>query len=98
MNHLLVMNTPPELEDEMVDYLLSLEAVSGFTSYQVRGHGEQKRWSLAEQVTGRKKRIQFELILPAANATTVLAGLQESVGGDIFYWQQEIHASGHIEP
>lgn len=96
MRHLLVLNAPPELEDGMVDYLLSQQQVGGFTSYPVRGHGEQKQLSIAEQVTGRRKRVQFELILPEGRVADVLAGLKEQVGSDIFYWQQPVTGSGYI--
>lgn len=94
MQHLLVLNIPPELEDELVDYLLSLSTVHGFTSYPARGHGEHGNLSLAEQVTGRRNRIQFELVLPANDAEQIIAGLRDQVGTDIFYWQQPIISSG----
>ncbi len=97
MQHLLVLNAPPELEDDLVDYLMTHEQVGGFTSYPARGHGEQKQLSIAEQVTGRRKRIQFELILPEEFVPTILAGLKEQVGSDIFYWQQPVVASGTIK-
>ena len=96
MQQLLVLNLPPELEDDLVDYLISLPQVGGFTSYPARGHGEQKQLSIAEQVTGRRKRIQFELILPQENVAEVLAGIKHQVGGDIFYWQQTVVASGTL--
>ena len=37
MKTLLVMNIPPALEDDMVDYLLALEEVKGFTSFIAQG-------------------------------------------------------------
>ena len=36
---LLVLNIPPELEEDLVDYLLSRPSVTGFTSFRVYGHG-----------------------------------------------------------
>lgn len=96
MNHLLVLNTAPELEEEMVDYLLTRSHATGFTSYAVRGHGEQQHLTIAEQVTGRRNRVQFELILPEASVSNILAGLREHVGNDIFYWQHVLAGSGHI--
>lgn len=96
MQQLLVLNIPPELEDELVDYLLSLPGAGGFSSYPVRGHGEQARLSIAEQVSGRRKRIQFELILSQELIDSVLTGLREQVGTDIYFWQQAVTRSGHI--
>jgi hypothetical protein len=95
MQQLLVLNIPPEIEDDLVDYLLTIEQTKGFTSYPVRGHGEHRRMSIAEQVTGRRNRIQFELILPPDAVASLIAGLNSKVGTDIFYWYQEVLGSGH---
>ncbi len=96
MDQLLILNIPPELEDQLVDYLLSLDDLNGFTSYPARGHGEHRQMSVAEKVTGRRRRIQFELILDHALADRLLAGLRDNVGTDIYYWLQPVAASGHI--
>ncbi len=96
MEQLLVLNIPPELEDQLVDYLLTISTLKGFTSYPVRGHGEHQQMSIAEQVSGRRKRIQFELIASETLATEVLQGLRQGVGTDIYFWQQPIAANGHI--
>jgi len=96
MNTLLVLNIRPELEEEMVDYLMSRECVSGFTSYRVRGHGEHKNLSLAEQVSGRRRRLQFEIIVDETDVPGILDGLGASVGRDIKYWQQAISNLGRI--
>ncbi len=94
MNTLLVINLKPELEEDMVDYLLSKETVEGFTSYHVRGHGRNAEMSLAEQVTGRRKRLQFEIILDDAAVVDVIAGLADNVGKGIHYWQLAISNVG----
>ena len=92
----LTLTIAPNLEDALSDYLLSLEEVGGFTSYPVRGHGENRQLSIAEQVTGRQKRVQFELILNAEQISTVLEGLRDNVGSDIFYWYQDVGGSGRL--
>ena len=92
----LTLTITPNLEDALSDYLLSLEEVGGFTSYPVRGHGENRQLSIAEQVTGRQKRIQFELILATEDVPRVLGGLKQHVGGDIFFWYQDINGSGRL--
>jgi nitrogen regulatory protein PII len=96
MNTLLVLNITPELEEELVDYLLSREEVGGFTSYPVHGHGEQGRLSIAEQVSGRRKRVQFEILLPEPQVDNLIAGLAEEVGKGIHYWQLHVASSGHL--
>lgn len=98
MNQLLIINAPPELEDDTLDFLLNMHQVNGFTSYAVRGHGEHRcKGSIAEQVSGRRQRIQFELIVEEQDIEKILSGLQSHVGGDIFYWQQPIQGFGRID-
>lgn len=94
MKTLLVLNLSPELEEDMVDYLLAQGDVGGFTSYHTRGHGQHADMSLAEQVSGRRKRLQFEIFTEEARAAELLAGLAENVGKDILYWQQPISNIG----
>jgi len=97
MNTLLVLNIRPELEEDMVDYLLAQDGVRGFTSYQVRGHGVHEDLSLAEQVSGRRRRLQFELVIEESKVAGILANLKSSVGRDIVYWQHSISNVGRIE-
>ncbi len=57
---LLIMVASPNLEEMLVDVLLEMPEISGFTSSEVSGHGAHgAALSLMEQVTGRQKRIQF---------------------------------------
>lgn len=98
MRSLLVLNLNPSLEDDLVDYLLGLDEVEGFTSFPVRGHGRHgEAMSTAEQVSGRRKRVQFELLLDEAAVETVLAGLRDAVGTDLYWWCQPVSASGHLD-
>ncbi len=60
---LLRLNIPPSLEEDMVDLLLSSEEITGYQSYPTRGHGRVGAMSIAEQVAGRRDRIQFEIVL-----------------------------------
>ena len=96
MKTLLLINLPPELEEDMVDYLLPQDAVGGFTSYHTRGHGDHANMSLAEQVSGRRKRLQFEIIMEESAVPDLIAGLEGNVGKDILYWQQSVSNVGRI--
>ena len=95
MKTLLVLNIPPALEDDMVDYLLELEEIKGFTSFVAQGHGGGERLTVTEQVSGRRKRVQFEIIIDADLADKVIAGLSACVGKDIAYWQLPVSGIGH---
>lgn len=96
MKTMLVLNITPELEEELVDYLISTESVRGFTSYPVRGHGEQATMSIAEQVSGRRARLQFEIIMQEEAVSKLISGLADNVGKDINYWQQTISNMGKV--
>lgn len=97
MQIMLVMNINPELEEDMVDYLLGQEFINGFTSYQVNGHGAFSNMSMAEQVSGRRKRVQIEVLLEQAIVNTILEELKSEVGIDIVYWEQAIANHGRID-
>ncbi len=96
MIKMLVLNIPPELEEDLIDYLLSLGPVTGFTSYDTRGHGSEVTLTIAEQVSGRRKRKQFELLIEEESIPALLDGLPSAVGRDIAYWEQMISNIGHI--
>jgi hypothetical protein len=93
---MLVLNTAPELEENLIDYLLSFEQVEGFTSFQVHGHGEHNGLSVAEQVSGRRKRSQYEIFIASDAIPKILEGLASAVGRDIVYWEQTARNFGHI--
>ncbi|AFI85512.2 hypothetical protein Q7A_2726 [Methylophaga nitratireducenticrescens] len=94
---ILMLNIAPELEEDLVDYLLSIEQIVGFSSYTVYGHGQQQGLSVAEQVSGRRKRSQYELLVSAPTIPIILSGLAEAVGRGIVYWQQPVSNFGRIE-
>lgn len=94
---MLVLNIPPVLEDDLVDYLLLQPAVNGFTSYEARGHGNDLIMNVAEQVTGRCKRVQVEILIDEKAVAKLLGGLRASVGTDITYWEHQVKNIGEIE-
>ena len=96
MDTLLVMNISPQLEEELIDFLLRHEGVTGFTAQAVHGHGPGGHMTLAEQVSGRRKRVQVQVLMQARDVPAVIAGLPE-VGRDIVWWQQPVSAFGRID-
>jgi len=98
MKTMLVLNIRPELEEDLVDYLLAYDGVAGFTSYHARGHGQvNEEMSLAEQVSGRRQRLQFEILMEDADIKTLIDGLAVEVGRDIVYWQQMVSNAGRVD-
>jgi hypothetical protein len=96
--YLVTLNIPPSLEEMMVDSLLMLETEHGFSSFQVNAHHyNNKGLSLAEQVTGRQKRIRFQMYVPVQELPALLAQLrQEFSGSGIQYWVLPVIENGII--
>jgi hypothetical protein len=62
--YLVSLTIAPELEEAIVDFLLTFESENGFKSYEVNSHHHiNTGLSLAEQVSGRQNRICFEIYL-----------------------------------
>lgn len=98
MKVLLVLNTAPALEDDLADFLLAHAAGQGFTTYEVNGHGEGLHdMSIAEQVSGRRRRVQFELALDDSAVDGLLAKIQAEVGRDVVYWQLPLQRFGRLD-
>lgn len=59
---MVILNVTPDLESVVVDWLLSRGSGTGFTSFPVFGHStSHEGLSPAEQVSGRERRVQFEI-------------------------------------
>ncbi len=95
---LLVLTAPPGLEEALVDWLLAHAQGLGFTSAQVNGHSSQHGGlSLAEQVSGRRRRIQFQVHGEPAQIDQLLADLADGFqAADIHYWVTPLLRAGHL--
>jgi hypothetical protein len=96
--YLVTLNVPPSLEEAIVDCLLTLESEHGFSSLPVNSH-DHKNWNLssAEQVTGRQKRIRFQMYVPEDGLAPLLVQLRaEFSGAGINYWVMPVVENGVI--
>lgn len=97
MNVQLVLNTSPALEDDLMDFLASRDNGQAFTYFPVFGHGSGLHgMSIAEQVSGRRRRVQFELVLDESEVEQLLDDLREQLGGDITFWQLPVQRFGRL--
>ncbi|MDH3787240.1 MAG: DUF3240 family protein [Xanthomonadales bacterium] len=95
--YLLRINIPPGLEEDMVDLLLASGEIRGYQSYPTRGHGSVGAMTIAEQVAGRRDRVQFEIVLDAALLQSTLAVLKEAFPvRDVIYWVLPVVQSGRL--
>ena len=96
---LLSLIISPQIEDAVVDFLLEHEAINGFTSYAINGHGVSV-YSLtpAEQVSGYQQQIEFKSYLDIQQVSGLLEAIKSSFGDTgIHYWVIPIIEAGRIE-
>jgi len=91
------LNVVPALEERIVDWLLSRDS-GGFTSRAASGHSSRHEGlSAAEQVSGRRRRLEFEVELPAADLDGFIADLGATFGSaDLYYTAVPLLRSGHL--
>ena len=96
--YLVTLNVPISLEEAVVDCLLMLESEHGFSSFPVNSHDHKNEGlSLAEQVSGRQKRIRFQMYVPEQGLPALLAQLRTDFSGSgIKYWVLPVIENGSI--
>lgn len=83
---LALVTIPPSLEELLIDVLLAHEATSAFTSVVAHGHGaDHDQLSIAEQVSGRRKQVQFQIELAGSATPSLLRSLREAIPGGDFH-------------
>ncbi len=95
---LVTLNVPTSLEEVIVDCLLTFESEYGFSSFPVYAHDHRNEGlSLAEQVSGRQKRLRFQMYVDEQALSALLARLrQEFSGAGIRYWVLPVVDNGLI--
>lgn len=96
--YLVTLNVPVSLEEAVVDCLLVFESEHGFSSFEVNAHDHKNLGlSLAEQVSGRQKKVRFQMYVPEAGLAQLLAELKQSfAGANINYWVSPVYEHGVI--
>ena len=92
----LTLVVPPLLEEEMIDRLLETGGGLEFTVGTVFAHASgHEALSLMEQVTGRKRRIRFDIVGEVNVLEPLLESLQAQFkGSSVHYLLQPIEARG----
>ena len=96
---LLVIVATPAIEESIVDWLLERKEITGFSSTRIDGHGSHHTdLSLAEQVTGRQRKVMFHVHAECALLNTLLAELKQQFrGAGLHYWLMPLIEAGHID-
>jgi hypothetical protein len=94
-----VLNVAPGLEEPIIDWLLGREGEKGFTSSTVYGHSSlHGDLSAAEQVSGRRRRIQFEIHMAHDAAAAFIEDAFEDFGAaDVHCVVMPALAAGSLE-
>jgi len=88
---------PPTMEEELIDWLLMSNDITGFTSQVSNGHGSGHEMSLAEQVAGRRQQITFSIEIDEAAAEHIIVELKLNFSGSgLHYWLLPLTQSGSI--
>lgn len=96
--YLVTLNVPVGLEEVIVDCLLTFESEHGFSSFPVFAHDHRNAGlSLDEQVSGRQKKLRFQMYVEKQVLSELLARLrQEFTGAGIKYWVLPVVDHGDI--
>ena len=97
---LVVLTTSAGLETQLIDWLLLREDETGFTSTAVNGHSANyDHLSVAEQVIGRQRRRQIQILLAQASLDACLTSLlADFADTELHYWVIPVLAAGRTMP
>lgn len=94
---LLALIAPPSLEETLVDFLLEREGFSGFSLHHIDGSPAHGALTLAEQVTGRKHQVMFQVHAAFADTRDLVAQVRENFrGAGLHYWIAPLIEAGPI--
>lgn len=96
---LLTISCPAEVEEELIDLLREHpEWVSGFTALAAEGFGSgTKLHSAMEQVRGRSRRRQLQVVMAASNVAPLVAVLRAALPSDeVAWWTMPVSGFGRF--
>lgn len=96
--YLVTINVSPSLEEAMVDCLLTFETAQGFSSFPVSAHDHRNQGlSLNEQVTGRQRKIRFQMYIDKQHISALLSKIKvDFTGTGLHYWIVPVLEHGEI--
>ncbi len=93
-----VMMAPDSRREDIIDALMSLDAISGFTLTSAMGFSaEHSHFNLREQVEGCRAFTRFEVIFESQSLESLLDALSVAAGSDsLRYWIIDAPQCGHL--
>lgn len=95
---LVTINVSSSLEESMVDCLLTFETAQGFSSFPVNAHDHRNQGlSIAEQVSGRQRKMRFQMFIDKAHLPQLLSKIKtEFAGTGLHYWVMPVLEHGEL--
>lgn len=90
---------PPNVEEGLLDLLLQTDEIEIFTSFSTNSYGgDAQRLSAAEQVLGRSRSVQLQVLLNGTVLNVLIERIQASFSGSgVRYWSTPIVSEGEIK-
>ena len=97
-SYLITINVSPALEEAMVDCLLTFETSQGFSSFPVNAHDHRNQGlSIAEQVTGRQRKMRFQMYIGKDHVSALLSKIKSDfTGTGLHYWIVPVLEHGEL--
>lgn len=97
-NRLLIYIVPCELKDDVIDQLISLPELSGFSLGKISGYSrEHSHFSVLEQVEGCREFYRFEILHQAGDTEKINQKLMPVCGSaQARYWEIPVFSSGSL--
>jgi hypothetical protein len=94
----LVLVAPDSRREDIIDALMSLPAISGFTLAKAMGFSaEHSHFNLRGQVEGCRAFSRFEVVFAPAVLPSLLEALSAAVGSETLrYWVIDVPDCGHL--
>ncbi|MDF1643057.1 MAG: DUF3240 family protein [Pseudomonadales bacterium] len=95
----LILIAPNEIKDDIVDQLMGLSQLSGFSLSEINGYSrEHSQFDIREQVEGYRKFHRFEIFLDSDETATVLTALKPvCASAAVRYWILPVLTAGSFD-
>lgn len=97
-NQILVVIVPAEIKDDLVDNLMVLDFISGFSLSSIDGYSRShSHYNINEQVEGYRKFYRFEVLHQETQEAEVMKQLKKTCSKTkARYWIMPVSSIGHF--
>ncbi len=94
----LIIIAPKEIKDDLVDRLMALDIISGFSLTVIDGYSrEHSHYSIDEQVEGYRRYFRFEVLHQQEQELSILQALEQTCApARARYWVQSVSRIGRF--